>query len=73
MPSTSVLYSELYVGSIKMIDAVRFDNKEVLFVWNGTNMTSYVFSLNPILKINWLPDQKNFTMDLKAKNQNRSS
>lgn len=35
MPSTSVIYTEFFIGNIKMIDAVRIKDKEVLFVFNG--------------------------------------
>lgn len=35
MPSTSVIYTEFYIGNIKSIDAVKLQDKEVLFVYNG--------------------------------------
>lgn len=35
MPSTSVIYTEFFIGNIKMIDSVRIKDKEVLFVYNG--------------------------------------
>lgn len=43
MPSTSVIYTEFYIGSIRMIDAVKLNDKEVLFVQNGSNMVAYMF------------------------------
>jgi hypothetical protein len=44
MPSTSVIYSELLIGNIKMIDAAKLNDKEILFIWNGTQISAYAFA-----------------------------
>lgn len=44
MPSTSVIYTEFYVGKILMIDAVKLNDKEVLFIYNGTKILTYIFA-----------------------------
>ncbi len=62
MPSTSVIYTEFYVGKILMIDAVKLNDKEVLFIYNGTKILTYIFAENPKLRIRWQPFQPNFTM-----------
>ncbi len=69
MPSTSVIYSEIPIGDIKMIDAAKLNDKEIVFIWNGKQMLAYAFAENPILKIRWKPDQSNFTMNITAKNE----
>lgn len=73
MPSTSVIYVEFFIGNIKMIDAVRIKDKEVIFVFNGTHMLSYMFAENPKLRIRWQPDQPSFTMNVSAFNEKSRS
>jgi quinolinate synthase len=73
MPSTSVIYTEFYIKNIKMIDAVKVHDKEVLFVFNGTNMLAWMFAENPKLRIRWKPNQANFTMNVTAFNEKSRS
>lgn len=73
MPSTSVIYTEFYIKNIKMIDAVRIHNNEVLFVFNGTNMLAWMFAESPRLRIRWQPSQANFTMNVTAFNEKARS
>lgn len=73
MPSTSVIYTEFYIGQIRMIDAVRLNDKEVLFVQNGSSMLAYMFRENPKLRIRWSPYQSNFTLNVSAYNEKSRS